>query len=99
MLNSAQGGIIREAYFFIKVPRFNVMTSHLLIIPAILVNCWQVYTISFEVVKYVDAGTKPRLTEVTENMTRCLQSNSNDNGTFGDFDTGLFGEKLIITTI
>ena len=67
------------------------MTSHLLVIPAILVNCWQVFKISHEVVKYIDAGTKDSISflmpETKENMTRCLQINlddmKRDNGLFG----------------
>ena len=93
MLNPDEGGMIRDAYFFIKVPRFNVITSHFLIIPAILVNCWQVFKISHEVVKYVDAGTKDNINLITpetqENMTRCLQSNLDDMKR----DNGLFGKR------
>ena len=72
------------------------MTSHLLVIPAILVNCWQVFKISHEVVKYIDAGTKDSISflmpETKENMTRCLQINLDDMKR----DNGLFGKALIL---
>ena len=44
----ASTGVIREASFFIKIPTINVLTSYLLILPALWINGWQIYQVAIQ---------------------------------------------------
>ena len=85
-------GIIRDASFFIRVPRINVLTSHLLILPAVWINGWQIYKICFELTHYV--MNEPTKNDTDVNM-RCLQYVDMDDNGEDVRDNGLFGKWVI----